>query len=468
MKQVLKMLLWGLLLLPLGSVADNSAAVDRLRLQINGYDGQGASSDPRQVWQSLQQLPLAQLIALSRHGDNNYFEQGWFELARDVRLAPAAQRPQQVRQWQQRWFHHPASSWLPYLDSAASRLAVPGEVLRLGVLLPLSGEFAEQGQEVLAGMRAALDWDQRQGYPVPQLQVFDSAAVTDLPKYLQTLVKTERPDLLVGPLRSQLTRQLTTAQPLPVLALNRVGGAGFNGYQLDLASDQELRQLVERIWQDGHRRILLLAPGGEAWVEPLLAWLEQFSRAQGLVIQARLRYETAPERLRWQLGQVLGINASRQRGQRLARLLAEPPKQQTRRRQDIDAVLLIARPEAARLIKPVLNYHQAAELPVYAGAHLFSGQVDAVRDRDLEGILFCDMPWRLRQRPGRAPSSSFFALGLDAGSVYRALPRMGAGTPGYFEGETGHLRLLEGWRLQRSLPCARFVEGKPRLVQPAQ
>ncbi|GAA0695763.1 hypothetical protein GCM10009104_24470 [Marinobacterium maritimum] len=465
---MLKVLLWGLLLLPLGSAAQDSAQVERLRQQINTGGGAPASSALEQLWRELQQLPASHLIELSRREDNNYFEQGWFELARDVRLAPAEQRQSQLNAWRLRWFHHPATAWLPHLQQAVPSLAVPETVQRLGALLPLSGEFAEQGREVLAGMRAALDWDRRQGYRVPQLQVFDSAAVDNLPVFVQSLVGTEGPDLLVGPLRAPLTRQLTSAQPLPVLALNRVGGGTFNGYQLDLASDQELRQLVERIRLDGHRRVLLLAPAGEAWVEPLLAWLEPLSRSQGLVIQARLRYEAVPERLRWQLGQVLGINASRQRGQQLAGLLAEPPEQQVRRRQDIDAVLLIARPEAARLIKPVLNYHHADELPVYAGSHLFSGKVDPVRDRDLEGILFCDMPWRLRKRPGSTPSSSFFALGVDAGSVYRALPEMGAGTPGYFEGETGHLRLLEGWRLQRALPCARFVQGQPQLIKPAE
>ncbi len=467
MTRMLKVLLCGLLLLPLNAAAENGSELERLRQQINS--GGGARSLPalEQIWQALQRLPTSRLIELSRLEGSNYFEQGWFELARDVRLAPVDQRQHLLGQWQQRWYHHPATAWVSRLGRASPRLAVPGEVQRLGALLPLSGEFAEQGREVLAGMRTALEWDRRQGYAVPELQVYDSARVDDLPAFVHSLAADGRPDLLVGPLRAPLTRQLTMPLPLPVLALNRVGGAEFNGYQLDLASDQELRQLVERIWQDGHRRILLLAPEGEAWVEPLLAWLEPLSRSQGVRVQARLRYAATPERLRWQLGQVLGINASRQRAQRLARLLDEPPKQTARRRQDIDAVLLIARPEAARLIKPVLNYQHATELPVYAGSHLFSGQVDVVRDRDLEGILFCDMPWRLRQRPGRAPSSSFFALGVDAGSVYRALPRMGVGTPGYFEGETGHLRLLEGWRLQRSLPCARFVQGKLRLVKPA-
>lgn len=471
MWRMFRRLLCGLLLLSLaagsyGRVnADSQNDPSSQGISIGRESGALPAAAFDQVWRSLQQLPTSRLLELCRREDNNYYEQGWFELARDYRLATAGQREVPLEAWRQRWFHHPAVEWLPRLDAAGARTAVPKQVQRLGALLPLSGEFAEQGREVLAGMRAAVDWDRRQGFDVPELQVYDSAEVQNLTAFLQSLSGPEAPDLLVGPLRTSLSQQLVRPVPLPVLALNRVGDQGFNGYQLDLASDQELRQLIEHIHQDGHQRLLLLAPANESWVEPLLVWIEQLSRTQGIVIQARLRYASAPERVEQQLGRVLGVTASQQRGQRLEQLLQSELKQDARRRQDIDAVLLIARPEEARLIKPMLNYQHASELPVYAGSHLFSGSVDALRDRDLDGILFCDMPWRLRQRPGRSPSSSFFALGLDAASVYRALPQMAAGTPGYFEGETGNLRLLDGGRLQRSLPCARFVRGEPRLIR---
>ncbi|GAA0791544.1 hypothetical protein SAMN04487964_10758 [Marinobacterium sediminicola] len=461
------MLFWGALLFPLSTTAEDGVKTDRLRQLINAAGVHPSASSLEPVWRALQELPIAQLIELSRQDSNNYFEQGWFELARDYRLVTTSQQDSRLDQWQARWFHHPAKVWLPYLKQAVPRASVPDRVERLGVLLPLSGQFAEQGREVLAGMRAALEWDRRQGYAVPQLQIHDTGAVEELPEFLSQLAEEGAPDLLVGPLRPELTQQLTRMQSVPVLALNRAGGEEFNGYQLDLASDQELRQLIKQIRQDGHRRVLLLAPADEAWVEPLLAWIEQLSVSQELVIQDRLRYEATPERLSWQLGQVLGVNASRERAQQLAQLLPEAPKQEARHRRDIDAVLLIARPDEARLVKPILNYHRADALPVYAGSHLFTGKVDAIQDRDLEGIVFCDMPWRLRQRPGRSPSSSFFALGLDAGSVYRALPQMRAGASGYFEGETGHLRLVRGHRLQRSLPCARFVRGEPRLITTA-
>lgn len=450
--------------LPVGSVlaADRDEA---LRLQINRLAGQASAVELGRIWQALQRLSAEQLNAQVRDQNNNYFEQGWFELASDYRLALPPQRSAQLARWQQRWFHHPAMALISRLQQVSTAMPVPERVAHLGVLLPLSGAFAEQGQQVLAGLRAALDWDRRQGYAVPELQVFDAADIQATQPFLQQLARNHQLDMLVGPMQRRLSLQLDSPQPFPVLALNRVGGGRFNGYQLDLASDQELRQLVARMQQAGQRRILLLAPAEEVWVEPLLAWVEQLTAEQGIVIAGRVRYQGTPEQLNQQVQRVLGVQASERRAVQLGMLLGEEPVHEPRRRQDVDAVLLIARPGAARLLKPILNFHQASALPVYASSHLFSGDIDPHRDRDLEGILFCDMPWRLRQRLQPDSSSGFFALGMDAASIYRALPQMQSAVSGYFEGETGNLRLDVGGRLQRTLPCARFRQGVPVLVE---
>ncbi|MGB2130344.1 MAG: penicillin-binding protein activator, partial [Marinobacterium sp.] len=297
---------------------------------------------------------------------------------------------------------------------------------------------------------------------LPELEVFNSADMRDPSLQITRLAQAHALDMLVGPMQLELSRRLDQPLPVPVLALNRSGDGGFNGYQLDLASDQELRQLVELMHGDGHRRLLLLAPAEERWVEPLVLWVQQQVQLRGMKLAGLLRYSANPARLKQQLGQILGVRASQQRANAVRTLMADRHVFSPRRRQDLDAVLLIARPEQGRLLKPLLAFEQAEGLPVYASSHLYSGTPDAVLDRDLDGVRFCDMPWRLRQRQGLASSSVFFALGMDAGSVYRALPQMRAGVPGYFEGETGHLRLEGGRRLVRTLLCAQFNQGVPK------
>lgn len=433
-----------------------------LRDRINANPGAMSLADFESVWQQLQGLPTTRIIELARSNDNNYFEQGWFELARTYRLAAHEQRHQQVEAWRRNWFHHPAVTWLERISGANVLLAeVPARVRQMGVLLPLSGPLAEQGQAVLEGIRAAQSWDKRRGFPVPQLQVFDSQTVVEPGEFIRQAALRHGLDLLVGPMQQSLSTRLDQPLPVPVLTLNRSGSRRFNGFQLDLASDQELRQLVELMRREGQRRVLVLAPAGEGWVEPLLLWLEQQMQAAGVRQLGPLRFGNQLPELKRQLGSWLGIKSSRNRADKLGKMFSEKPQFTPRRRQDIDAVLLIARPWQARLLKPVLNYHHASTVPTYGSSHLFEGTPDPVKDRDLEGIRFCDMPWRLLKRSGPISSSVFFALGVDAGSLHRALPKLRAGVSGYFEGETGNLRLWNRSRLERTLLCARFKKGVP-------
>ncbi|MBP0048135.1 penicillin-binding protein activator [Marinobacterium sp. AK62] len=433
-----------------------------LRARIEAEGALSGAAGFERIWRALQGVSTLELIELSQAQDNNYFEQGWFELARRYRLAPPGERAAQLDAWKRDWYHHPASNWLSLLQGpSVARMALPDVIRSMGVLLPLEGTFASEGQAVLAGIRAALEWDRQRGMAIPDLTVKDTSGIRDPSSLIGRLSQQEGVDLVVGPLQPGLSTRLNQALPVAVLALNRTGERAFNGFQLDLASDQELVQLAELMSREGRQRILLLAPSGEGWVEPLLVWAEQQLKENGMVPLGRLRFESELKALERQLSRWLGLDASRARGMLLQQITGTEAQLTPRRRQDVDAVLLIARPEQARLVKPVLDYLHAGNLPVYASAHLFSGTPDPNRDRDLEGIRFCDMPWRLRQREGVTSSSVFFALGVDAGSVYRALGKMQAGVPGYFEGETGRLRLNESGRLTRTLLCARFRHGVP-------
>ncbi len=453
---------WMSLLLCSG-LASASSDEQRLRSLINAQAGQVTGTAFEQIWRQVQALSTTELIMLSQAAGNNYFEQGWFELARNYRLGGSDGRPERLAQWQKEWFHHPAVAWLDRLtDRLAGLQPVPDNVKRMGVLLPLSGPFETQGREVLKGIQTALSWDRQRGFAVPELEVFDSNVVADPNDFIARRGQEYGLDLMLGPLKSKLTTKLDRTLSTPVLALNRVGGGRFNGYQLDLASDQELHQLVQLMQQEGRKRVLVLAPARESWVVSLMLSLRQQLNLASIQTLGVIRYGQDISTLELQLGKWLGIRSSQQRANALTALLGEEASFLPRRRQDIDSVLLIARPQQARLIKPMLDYHQASNVSVYASAHVYSGSPNPRLDTDLNGIVFCDMPWRLRRREGPESSSVFFALGMDAGSVYRALPRMGAGVAGYFEGETGNLRLPSGHRLERALLCARFKQGEPR------
>jgi hypothetical protein len=106
----------------------------------------------------------------------------------------------------------------------------------------------------------------------------------------------------------------------------------------------------------------------------------------------------------------------------------------------------------------------APDLPVYVSSHVFSTERGAVPRDDLEGVFFCDLPFRLRHFGAQADRAAFFALGLDAARIYRQLSRFRPGGGGVFSGETGRLRLGADNRFRRSLPCARLGGGQPVIL----
>ena len=67
----------------------------------------------------------------------------------------------------------------------------------------------------------------------------------------------------------------------------------------------------------------------------------------------------------------------------------------SRRRDDIDAVILFAYPDKARQIKPALNYLFASDVPVYSSSRIYNGSRKYDLNKDLDDIQFTGMPWTL-------------------------------------------------------------------------
>jgi outer membrane PBP1 activator LpoA protein len=94
------------------------------------------------------------------------------------------------------------------------------------------------------------------------------------------------------------------------------------------------------------------------------------------------------------------------------------------RRQDIDMIFIAATHRSARGIMPAFKFHHAGGLPVYATSHVYTGSIDKTADLDLNGLLFCDLPWTLvtnnnlrkifdKEWPEQHNYTRLFALGIQ-------------------------------------------------------
>lgn len=461
-------------------MAGNRLESARERVWLDGLliDPGEREANRQAIWDSLSGLSdtLLQRLRLDPPPD---VLSGWMELvqlSRQLRQPGIAPAP--LRQaWQQRYPRHPAG------DRLDAWLAVPAaaELERVALLLPLSSSLAGPAAAIRDGLLAARFQQAARGEPVPEIQVYDTGPDAQYAWQQYQLAVAEGAHMVIGPLRKEAIQALVQSGPLtvPVLALNQIDGDGQPGlYQFGLAPEDEARQVAERARWDGHDAALVLMPEG-TWAERVYqAFADRWAELGGTVLEIQ-RFPAQQVDFGGTIQALLNLDDSRNRHRALTRLLGRSLEFEPRRRQDADFVFLLAQTREARLIKPQLRFHHAADLPVYSTSSVFTGSVDAQRDMDLNGIRFCDLPWVLAAEDSRPElreqlerlwpaelqrHTRLFALGIDA---YELLPYLQPQGLHYFNGVTGSLSLDAGQRLYRELQWAEIHRGRPRLLEAA-
>jgi outer membrane PBP1 activator LpoA protein len=145
-----------------------------------------------------------------------------------------------------------------------------------------------------------------------------------------------------------------------------------------------------------------------------------------------------------------------------------------RRRRDVDTIFLLSdNPADARSIKPLIAFHYAGDLPVYATSEIFSGRIDPRRDQDLNDIRLLATPWALAP-PGDLPSAviaaggdpllaNWHALGADAFLMHWRLEQLGS-QGSLFRGYSGLLGMDAERRFHRELIPALMRAGVPEAM----
>lgn len=403
---------------------------------------------------------------------------GWIDLAALRGIESAAQSAEKLAAWLAAYPGHAAAPLASALQEAARRDALTRQ---LALLLPLSGPLAGAGDALVGGFLAAWYADTDSGVAV---DVLDSRRFASAAEGYRA-ARERGASLVVGPLdKGQVDNILAAADAaVPVLALNRATGGGANPavLKLSLAPEDEAQQLARIAFAAGQRRALLVRPKG-AWGERMQStlrahWSALGGHLSGVAIYAeRGGYSNA-------LRAALALDTSAARARRLGALFPGTLETSERRRADLDAVFLLTRNSAeARAFKPLLDYHYAADLPVYSlstalstvstvpSATLSSGggerrATGAVSD--LDGIEVLAMPWRAAglelpglEAHGGAGSNALHALGADAYRLARRWWRSRPETGLRFDGLTAHLAADRSGSLQRTLNLTEFDRGR--------
>ena len=436
------------------------------------------------IWESLNRLTDTELQTLRTTSPPDPLS-GWMELVELTRLY--LQQPDAladvIPHWQQRYPSHPASkAFIPELLKSMRAAGQAPE--RLALLLPLNGKLSDAASAIRDGVFAAW-YDTPAASSRPSIQVYDSGMTAEdtVAAYQQAV--TDGAQFIIGPLRKDSVHALASLAQLaaPVLALNQIEDTAlFNTalYQFGLAPEDEAREVARLAWREGFTRTIALLPNTDWGERVYAAFATEWQLLGGEILEAE-RYDNTRTDHGKIISSVLNLEDSKARKQQLSRHLGTKLEFEPRRRQDVDFVFLVASSRQARLIRPQLRFYRASSLPVYTTSRVYSGMPDAGKDADMNGIIFCDMPWTLESGgssdhlqqtinaswPGNASRyRRLYALGIDAYRLAPYLGELGNNMFGAYHGVTGNLSLGARGHINRSLRCAKFSRGLPVLLEP--
>jgi outer membrane PBP1 activator LpoA protein len=428
----------------------------------------------RHIWQQLQSSSLAQLNS-EREATTAGQWRGWLEL--NLIAARLADSPDiqiaEIQLWRQQYPDHPMADSLPGGLELLEELA-ESTPQKVALLLPLSHALAETAQAVLDGYLAMQYSAAQLGWESQQLLVLDTDKYSDIKAAYQAALAMGA-ELVIGPLAKETLaqwQQPVAADSPPLLALNWLETQTENIpglYQFGLAAEDEARQLAQLAFAEGARKALLIRPAG-SWGDTMAdAFEDSWRQLQGelrsiAVYSNRNDYSSS-------IKNALNLDNSEARARGIRQLMGVEIEFSPRRRRDIDSVFLLSgQPAEARSIKPLIAFHYAADLPVYATSHVFSGRDNPLKDRDLNGLRLVQMPWllqrdKLRQTieatGAKRDPSTMHALGADAFLLHARLQQLAASPHNSIRGYTGVLSMDQQGRIHRQLLPAQFTNGVP-------
>jgi outer membrane PBP1 activator LpoA protein len=429
------------------------------------------------IFSALLSLPQSSLNTQAQKAITSELR-GWLSLAamtKQYQSRPIRQL-EALSQWRRVWSSHPAAIRLPSQLRTLSAV-VQNQPKAIALMLPLHGDLAPFGRAI----RDAIIASRYQLESEVDIQVYDTSR--DSIEELVVRAKASGAELIIGPLdRENVTRLAQNPTlPMPILALNRTldGSSNPNLYQFALAPEDEMIQVADQVFREGKKNALIIFPDSDWGERNVTAFRNRWLSLGGNIVNNaayanQKDYSTMVKSL-------LDVDLSEGRASNLRRIIGQSFEFTPRRRQDIDFVFLLGNQTQARGINPTLAFYYAEDIPVYSTSHGYEYSESRIESIDLNGIRFCDIPWKLNTPdasqqqlqnlwPGtRGGLAAFYALGVDAFRLYPRLEQMKQLTNERIYGSTGILSLNPNNILVRRLLWAQFANGEvitsPQVVE---
>ena len=427
-----------------------------------------------QVLRSLESIPSAQLAVMieGQTYDPEFTE--WLELALQSRRVLIGQTStgSAARKWANFHYGH-AIAEADFADLMTSYGRLYPVPARVAVLLPTEGGLSSAARAIRDGIMSA--YLEQPGNTVLRFYSSGSDSETAIAAYLQA--REDGATQIIGPLRSSSAGALASLNDpsVPILLLNQPNESSADPIQesiiksLSLLQNEEAMAIAEKALAQGQKRVIVIAadsPWGRRMED---AFISRFEAGEGQVA-ASTRFSSVSEEYSAMLTRLLKIDESKQRKADLQSWLGTRLNFEPSQRDDFDFIFMAANPKQGRELKPLLRFHDAGDIPVFAMGRIFSGRNERASNQDLNGIVFPVTHWQLQTAGGELPAlesirsgsyGNLFALGQDAWHVLPLLPLMEKDPDLWFPGDVGSLRMQEDGHLGRMPAWAQFSSGQP-------
>ena len=439
------------------------------------------------IWNILGSLTKEQLQQERQASRINFTLAGWIDLAMISRtqVYDRSNLENILQNWNDQYPGHPAFGDITsQVLSLADRLSV--QPAQIALLLPFNEQYKSASAAIREGFMAA--WYADIGNR-PVIRIYDTSAGSIRDIYRSAV--TDGAEFIVGPLQKESVAELVNFGDITVktLALNQVETAsegsragsaqqpGLNLFQFGLLPEDEALQAAERAYSDGHRNALVITPDS-LWGNRIYQAFSQRWQELGGTIKSYVRLAAGTEDYSEPVRQLLNIDQSIARAKQLIATLSRPVISEPRFRRDADMIFLAATPDIARQLVPQFRFYRADSIPTYSLSSIYSGVFNKQVNRDIDNIIFSDMPWLLSTEyeyspmqqslnrtwtQNESPYRRLYALGVDA---YQIIPELGRllARDEIYNGKTGKLSITSKGIVHRKSVWAQFIDGEPQLL----
>jgi outer membrane PBP1 activator LpoA protein len=450
----------------------SEAALQRIKLDALLAENKSQAANRKHIWQIMQKISKPEIDSQYLEASSGSEWKGWLEFTR-VMQNPKSQVG--IEQWQNNYPKHPANSVLPSQAETPppsppakksrsffsffnfSREVEIKKITQIALLLPMSGQLAGPGEAIKDGFMDAY----RKKNSNIAVRVYDTNQGGALRQYHQAIE--DGASIVVGPLTKNDVQEVGSAfSSTPTLLLNDYSGSlSRYKYAIGFSPKDEAAQLADIMAQKAYKRVMMIVPSNSWGQEIAKVYVSEASKNRMSVVSTV--YYSNNANLSQVIRSGLGYSEYKEKTQN------GRDKVHGSRRQDIDAIFLVAYPSTARQVLPLLKYYYAGDIPTYAISAAYDAFYNPTQNKDLNGLYFTDIPWVFTHQLGHRAwpetwntYSRLYALGYDSFSLTQEWATIQSRPESGMSKQTGVLYVMSNGHIQRRLRLGQIFQGVAR------